>query len=153
MKIAYIFDLDGTLADNMPRVQKYLLDREEADWDSFYKHCDEDYWIISVCAIAVALWEKGYDILFVTGRRESCREETLKWIEKNLGKELAVSDHLFMRTAEDGHREDYVSKVRNYRKNIQGKWDVWGVFEDRNQCVRAWRDLGLKCFQVDDGGY
>ncbi len=153
MKNAYIFDLDGTLADNQPRVEKYLLDKDDADWESFYAHCGEDTVITQVATIAVALYLRGFDILFVTGRRESCRKETLAWISCWLGAELADTNRLFMRTAEDGHREDYVCKVRNYRKNIEGKWNIWGVFEDRNQCVRAWRDLGLKCFQVDDGGY
>lgn len=153
MKYAYIFDLDGTLCDNQPRVQKYLLDKDEADWNAFYDHCGEDGFIAPTCSIAVALFNRGFDILFVTGRRESCRKDTLKWISDNLGPEMAISEHLFMRTAEDGHREDYVCKMRNYHQHIEHKWGVWGVFEDRNQCVRAWRDLGLQCYQVDDGGY
>lgn len=153
MKNAYIFDLDGTLADNTPRVNSYLLDVEPADWDSFYAHCEEDAPITEVCTLAVALQQRGFDILFVTGRRESCRQMTLDWIAKWLGPDMADTNHLFMRTAEDGFREDYVCKIRNYRKNIENKWRVWGVFEDRDQCVRAWRDLGLKCFQVNWGDF
>ena len=152
-KNAYIIDLDGTLCDNSPRVQKYLLDVEPADWDSFYAHCEEDTPIAPICTLAVSLQQRGFDILFVTGRRESCRQQTLNWIKSWLGEEMADTNHLFMRTAEDGHREDYVCKMRNYRKHIEGKWHIFGVFEDRYQCVRAWRDLGLTCLQVADGDY
>jgi acid phosphatase class B len=149
---AYIFDLDGTLCDCTPRARKYLED-EGRDWDAFYAHCDEDDEIPDVCEMLVALRSRGFDILFVTGRRESCREATLKWLEQHFDKDIARTEHLFMRSAEDGFRDDYVSKMRNYNKYIKDKWHVLGVFEDRDQCVRAWRDIGLTCYQVADGAY
>jgi acid phosphatase class B len=149
---AYIFDLDGTLCDCTPRARKYLED-EGRDWDAFYTHCDEDDEIPDVCEMLVALRSRGFDILFVTGRRESCREATLKWLEQHFDKDIARTEHLFMRSAEDGFRDDYVSKMRNYNKYIKDKWHVLGVFEDRDQCVRAWRDIGLTCYQVADGAY
>jgi len=151
MKGAYIFDLDGTLCDATPRYKRYVEGCN--DWEKFYEHCDEDYPHFTVCEVLQALHNAGFDILFVTGRRESARKPTLKWIENNLGKDIAVSEHLFMRSAEDGFREDYVSKCRNYREYIKDKWTIRGVFEDRDQCVRAWRDLGLRCYQVDYGNY
>ena len=149
---AYIFDLDGTLCDCTPRARKYLEDGGK-NWDEFYTHCDEDDEIPDVCEMLVALRSRGFDILFVTGRRESCREATLKWLEQHFDKDIARTEHLFMRSAEDGFRDDYVSKMRNYNKYIKDKWHVLGVFEDRDQCVRAWRDIGLTCYQVADGAY
>lgn len=151
-KEAYIFDLDGTLCDASERYKTYIEDEQE-NWEEFYAHCDEDMPIIPVCDVLTALANRGYDILFVTGRRESCRETTLKWIREWFGEKVANTNHLFMRNAEDGFRSDYVSKMRNYRQHIQNKWHVLGVFEDRDQCVRAWRDVGLQCFQVADGCY
>lgn len=151
MRGAYIFDLDGTLCDCTPRVKKYLDGHD--DWEGFYAHCEEDDSNWDVCEIAKALYAAGFVILFVTGRRESTREATLKWLKAEFGEEIANTDHLFMRSAYDGHRADYVSKIRNYREHIQDKWVVRGVFEDRDQCVRAWRDLGLRCYQVDYGAY
>lgn len=149
---AFIFDLDGTLCDCTPRARKYLED-EGRDWDAFYTHCDEDDEISDVCELLAALRSRGFDILFVTGRRESCRDATLKWLEQHFDKDIANTEHLFMRSAEDGFRDDYVSKMRNYNKYIKDKWHVLGVFEDRDQCVRAWRDIGLTCYQVADGAY
>ena len=149
---AFIFDLDNTLCDCMPRVKKYI-DGSDKDLDAFYEHVEEDAEIFDVTTVMSALADKGFDILFVSGRRESCRARTLQWLEEHGYGRLAKSEHLFLRMPEDGHRADYVSKVRNYRKNIEGKWHVVGVFEDRDECVRAWRDLGLTCFQVADGDY
>lgn len=149
---AFIFDLDGTLCNSTERAEKYLSG-EEKDWDGFYRDVDKDGEISSVVSVAVALFKAGWDILFVTGRPESCREKTLKWIREHMPDEIANTEHLFMRSAEDGFRADYVTKTRNYRNNIEGKWWIGGVFEDRDQCVRAWRDLGLQCYQVDYGAY
>lgn len=151
MKSAFIFDLDGTLCDATPRYKKYVEDCK--NWEEFYAHCDEDDPQWTVCLVLRALRKSGFDILFVTGRRESARKATLKWIEEYLGKDVAISEHLFMRSAEDGFCEDYVTKCRNYREHIKDKWSICGVFEDRGQCVKAWRDLGLRCYQVQDGSY
>ena len=38
-------------------------------------------------------------------------------------------------------------------QEIKDKYDVIGVFEDRDSCVKMWRALGLTCFQVADGSY
>jgi acid phosphatase class B len=151
MKGAYIFDLDGTLCDATPRYKKYV--EAQDNWDEFYAHCDEDWMNGDVCEVLEALAKAHFDILFVTGRRESARAKTLDWLERTFGPEIAKSEHLFMRSAKDGFCDDYVSKCRNYREHIKDKWTVRGVFEDRDQCVRAWRDLGLRCYQVDFGGY
>ena len=151
MKGAYIFDLDGTLCDATPRYKKYIEGQD--NWDEFYVHCDEDDAHFDVCEIVDALYEAGFDILFVTGRRESAREATLKWLNEAFGPNVAKSEHLFMRSAKDGFCADYASKCRNYREYIKDKWTIRGVFEDRDQCVRAWRDLGLRCYQVADGCY
>lgn len=154
MKGAFIFDLDGTLCDSSERVVKYLQNVDKPDWDAFYKDVSLDEEITPVCEVLNSLKNSWFDILFVTGRPESCRESTLEWLRQHFDNpDIANSDHLFMRSAEDGFRSDYVSKMRNYHQNIEGKWKVLGVFEDRNQCVRAWRDLGLVCFQVADGNY
>ena len=152
MKGAFIFDLDGTLCDCTPRYKKYIDGQD--NWVEFYAHCDEDWEHTDVCEVLNALKNQWFDILFVTGRRESAREATLKWLREHFDNpDIADTNHLFMRQPEDGHRADYVSKIRNYRQHIEGKWHVLGVFEDRDQCVRAWRDLGLRCFQVADGAF
>ena len=152
MKDAFIFDLDGTLCDCTPRVNKYLKE-DNKDWDAFYKHCEEDKPIDNTVAILRVLANAGYDILFVSGRRESTRENTLQWLKNNNMADVAISEHLFLRGAEDGFRADYVCKMRNYNNHIKGKWKILGVFEDRHECVRAWRDVGLTCYQVAEGNY
>lgn len=37
--------------------------------------------------------------------------------------------------------------------NIKDKYNVLGIFDDRQQVVDMWRSLGLKCFQVEPGNF
>ena len=37
--------------------------------------------------------------------------------------------------------------------HINGKYNVLGVFDDRDQVVSVWRSLGLTCFQVNWGNF
>ena len=152
LKYAYIFDLDGTLCDSEERAEKFLSG-DVKDWDSFYDNCDKDEEIRPVCEVLASLANQGFDILFVTGRPESCREKTLEWLKEHFGKNIADSSKLFMRLPEHSYRADFVSKARNYDTYILGKWKILGAFEDRDQCVRMWRDLGIQCFQVAYGAY
>lgn len=152
MKMAFIFDIDRTLSDCTERAKRYLADTPK-DLDAFYQHCDEDDEIFDTGWVLKALHQFGFEILFVTGRPESLRKPTLRWLESRYGKEIANTKHLFMRSVEDGHRADYVTKMRNYNTFIKDKWHIVGVFEDRDQCVRAWRDIGLTCYQVNYGNF
>ena len=59
---------------------------------------------------------------------------------------------LFMRPYGDS-RKDSVVKREIFEREIQSRYQVVGVFDDRMQVVRMWRDLGLTVFQVADGDF
>lgn len=44
-------------------------------------------------------------------------------------------------------------KKEIYEKYIKGKYNVMGVFDDRDRVVEMWRSIGLTCFQVDYGKF
>lgn len=50
-------------------------------------------------------------------------------------------------------RKDAVIKEEIYKTFIEPKYDVVAVFEDRDQCVESWRNLGLLCCQVWYGDF
>jgi hypothetical protein len=50
-------------------------------------------------------------------------------------------------------RKDAIVKGEIYEKNINGKYNVLFVLDDRNQMVEMWRGLGLTCLQVADGDF
>ena len=87
-------------------------------------------------------------IIIVTGRKDDCKAETLKWLSDN----SVPHDLVFMRKSDD-NRPDYIVKREIYEEYIKGKYNVKFVLDDRSQVVREWRELGLKCLQVAEGAF
>ena len=145
---AYIFDIDGTIADCSHRL--HFIAGEHKDWDAFYTACKNDRAIPDTVMLLKMLSIFNCDILFITGRPEYTREQTRQWLLNVV--DYNTDPRIKMRKDGD-HRPDYVAKREIYEQEIKDKYDVVGVFEDRDSCVKMWRELGLTCFQVADGSY
>lgn len=161
MKSVYIFDIDGTIADCSHRLHHIqppagLIHFEpgetdwKPDWDTFYSLCVNDKPIDNVCHLLRILQMKPYiEIIFITGRSEKWREHTVEWLKRQ---GCLHPVYLLMR-ADGDHRPDYEIKKEIYDEHIKDKFNVLGVFEDRDQVVQMWRNMGLTCYQVADGKY
>lgn len=88
---AYIFDIDGVLADCSHRL--HFIQQEPKDWKRFYENLDKDE-VIQPNKNTLRLLRNalhGYQtrgILFVTGRSEAYRELTMNWLKKKFGDAL-----------------------------------------------------------------
>jgi uncharacterized HAD superfamily protein len=150
MKKIVIVDIDGTISKVGERL-KYL-NHEPKDWDSFYADCFEDEPIIEIVDLVYDLYLQRYQIVFCTGRRESCREKTINWFNKYFEHEIAKHSKLLMRPNKD-HRHDSEIKPELI-KNAGIELDsIAFVLEDRNSMVKKWRELGLICLQVAEGDF
>jgi hypothetical protein len=149
MKWIIIVDIDGTIARVGDRL-KYLK-QNPVDWDSFYEACFDDEPISEMIQLVEVLSQFNR-IVFCTGRRESCREKTLKWIDKHFEPEMNKCSTLLMRKNDD-HRHDTEVKPELLRENGIGLETIAFVLEDRNSMVKKWRDLGLICLQVAEGDF
>ena len=150
MKRIVIVDIDGTISKVGERL-KYLT-QEPKDWDSFYNDCFEDEPIIEMVDLVYDLYLQRYQLVFCTGRRESCREKTINWFNKHFEPEIAKYSKLLMRPNKD-HRHDSEIKPE-LLKNAGIELDsIAFVLEDRNSMVQKWRELGLICLQVADGDF
>lgn len=133
---AYIFDVDGTLAFKGDRgiyeYDKVLLDT-----------CNEP-----VARVLRQLVANGNTIIVCSGRNDDSYNLTAEWLNSQ---ELPF-DMLLMRKTGD-MRKDSIVKKELYDKNINGKYHVLGVFDDRDQVVEMWRNIGLTCFQVAYGDF
>lgn len=72
-----VFDLDGTLADSGHRQR--FLERKPRDWDAFFAAAPQD----PPLARGVALARKSAEeceVVYLTGRPERCRRDTLAWL-------------------------------------------------------------------------
>lgn len=134
---AILCDIDGTVAR--------MNGRSPYAWSKV----DTDLPNKEVIDIVEAMEKQGYEIIFMSGRDGSCFDATRDWLLKHTN----LQDfRLFMRTAGDS-RKDNIIKEELYRSQIEGKYNVSFVLDDRNQVVDMWRGLGLRCLQVDYGSF
>lgn len=167
MKTLLILDLDGVLFDNSHRT--HLLptgDGKTADqWDTFNKACRDDTPIMHMWGVLRVLTDLSRDgnlnteIVFLTGRSEVCRQETLEAIadallicEPEADRRAVISatdDALIMRAADDhrpGHdlkREEILSLTRGH---AEGQRVV--LFDDDLRIIEACRDLVDRAIHV-----
>ena len=94
---------------------------------------------------------RGYTegIIFVSGREDYCKEDTIKWLKLN---NLWVDglSQIFMRKTGD-HRDDRIVKKEIFDNHIKDKYFVKAVFDDRPKVIRMWLGMGLFVFNVGDG--
>lgn len=150
MKRIVIVDIDGTISQVGERL-KYLK-QEPKDWDSFYNDCFEDEPIMEMIDLVYSLYLQGYQLVFCTGRRESCREKTEKWLYRYFEPEVAFNSILLMRPNND-HRHDTEIKPMLLETAGINHDSIDFVLEDRNSMVKKWRELGLRCLQVAEGDF
>ena len=74
----FIFDLDGTLADDSHRA--HFIASGTKDWDAYYAACPDDKPIEHTIQLAHDLHARGYKIVIITGRSETVRRETEDWL-------------------------------------------------------------------------
>ena len=134
---AVICDLDGTLS--------LLNGRDPYNAAT----CDNDLLNEPVAATLKMAKQRGYQVILLSGREGKFREPTVRFLDKHqIGYDL-----LLMRTSND-FRKDNIIKRELFEGEIQGKYFVEFLLDDRNQVVDMWRkDLHLPCFQVNYGDF
>lgn len=135
---AWVVDIDGTLAHHGGRspYEWARVSEDRPDWP--------------VINLVDALKRAGHQIVIVSGRDGSCREQTEAWLRAHLGE--GAWHQLFMRPEGDS-RKDALVKQEIFINEIAGRWCVQGVLDDRNQVVKMWRGMGLLCCQVAPGAF
>lgn len=200
-----IFDLDGTLADcehrrhfvdpeknyNFARWNgndfkgfkdgQFNLDKNwEPDWKSFHEACDKDEPIEPV----IEIWNQQISLGMMnfhgiwSGRCESVRDKTEKWLEKHLLcfnpkqlkmrpigdstpddelKEKWLDEYISLKNDESNIYRKYSGQkalsLENQQKEFREKGDIDFVFDDRPKVVRMWRRRGIfvfNCAQHDE---
>jgi predicted kinase len=126
-------DLDGTIA----------LIGDRSPYDA--AKCELDLVNEPVRSI---LQNSGKAIVFVSGREDKFKPQTLAWLAKH----NISFDGLYMRQSGDS-RKDSIVKKEIYDEFILDKYNVAFVLDDRDQVVKVWRDLVLTCLQVDYGDF
>lgn len=84
-----MFDIDGVLADVSHRL--HFVEDRPRDWDAFFSAAVDDPPLPEGVALAQES-AKECDVVYVTGRPERCRADTLAWFARHglPGGELAM---------------------------------------------------------------
>jgi len=138
LKSGIICDLDGTLCLNNGKRSPYNYSKVGGD------ECN--YVIKQILETYYRFME--WDIIYLSGREDSCREVTQEWLRKF----HCPPGQLFMRNTGD-HRKDFIVKYELFNNHVRYHRNVRFVLDDRNQVVEMWRKLGLTCLQVAEGNF
>ena len=144
-RYVYIFDLDGTLANNEHR--SYYVKEHPKDWDTWHKLIEYDTVFIHIRDLADILYLSGREIVYVTGRSDICREATQNWLSQ-----YCPPGPLYMRREGD-HRDDNIIKIEILAQMREDGYEPIMVFDDRTRVVNAWRAAGVPCAQVAPGDF
>ena len=132
-----VIDLDGTLALHQNRLPY--------DWNKIpTDKCDP-----RMQKLIEQFNLQAIEIIFLTGRPETARLLTDKWLKNNIP---GINYTLLMRSAQDFRSGDIV-KAEIWKNEISSKYNTLCVFEDSNKCVDMWRELGVLTCQVANGDY
>lgn len=135
LRPAFIFDIDGTVANSEGIRSPYDYDKVGLD-----RVIDE------VVHMYHILNQAKYPIIFLSGRPETCKPATEKWLW-DYG--MTTYEGLFMRAANDLKRKDFIVKYELFDKYIRHNYNVIGVFDDRKQVIdNCWRKIGVRCYDV-----
>ncbi|PCG83264.1 hypothetical protein CIB93_25500 [Streptomyces sp. WZ.A104] len=89
-----VFDLDGTLADTAHR--QHFLEGASRDWSGFFAAAPADPPLAEGVRMVLASADEC-EIVYLTGRPERCRKDTVRW----LSRQGLPEGTLFMRRNDD----------------------------------------------------
>ncbi len=131
---AVVFDLDGSmcLIGDRGRFEEHLVGKDLPNIP-----------VVNVCKMY--LQNPDYEVVFLSGRKEGCREQTTDWLESYLGVE---KPNLYMRADYDNRSDDLV-KEDLYREHLEPFVFVEAVYDDRLRVCRKWFELGIFVFNLN----
>lgn len=145
-----VFDLDGTLANNIDRqhLARVAAKAKDADkekaWNDFHDGIPHDPPIMAVLRTLQALHSVGHNIEIWTARPERYRTQTLEWLHRH---DIPFQT-LKMRKDDEGRVPAVTIKTRWYDEEQFQKPVM--IFEDHPGVVAAFRERGVIAAQVGE---
>lgn len=159
-----ICDLDGTLCDIEHRrhfVKPTQIQMSGAgatavygddptfkkDWKSFFEGISKDKVREDVRDLIIDLYNKDKQIIFVSGRPDTYKKQTLAWLRKH---NIGFAFTLIMRKSSDT-RPDTEVKKQILDTYFPDKSVIYKVIDDRPSVIRMWKENNLDVIDVGDG--
>jgi FMN phosphatase YigB (HAD superfamily) len=137
---AYIFDVDGTLANVDPYL--HLVRGSNRDYNAFHEASIDALPNLDVVEMLNNAVADRHSILVVTSRKEKYRGLTSMWLAKN-----NIRSHgLFMRS-DDDNRPDYEAK-KDMLDKISSLWNVVHAIDDNPNVIKLWEDHDIPTTKI-----
>jgi predicted kinase len=137
---AFIFDMDGTLA-NIEGIRHFVAGKYR-NFDGFHRSSVWSPANVQVAELAKQAHLQGYSIVITTARNETYRAVTQKWLDDN----NIPYENIYMR-ADGDFRKDHIVK-KEILKNILQHYDVVHAVDDRDEVIDVWRSAGIGTTRV-----
>ena len=121
-----VFDIDGVLADVRHRL--HHVEGRPKDWDRFFAAAADDPPLETGVQLARAS-AQDCDVVYLTGRPERCRADTLAWLDRH----GVPAGPLSMRRGRD-FRPSRVAKLELLRRLAKGRTVAVAVDDDPLVC-------------------
>ena len=134
-----VFDIDGVLADVRHRLR--FVESRPKDWDAFFDAAVDDPPLPQGVALARES-AKDCEVVYVTGRPERCRADTLAWFEQH----GLPQGQLSMRRRRD-FRPARVAKLELLQR-LAAERTVAVVVDDDEQVCDAYEGAGFRVLRA-----
>jgi len=139
MRPLAVFDIDGVLADVRHRLR--FVERKPKDWDAFFDAAVDDPPLAQGVALARQSAQEC-EVVYVTGRPERCRADTLAWFDRH----GLPPGTLSMRRGRD-FRPARVAKLELLRR-LAADRTVAVVVDDDEQVCDAYEAAGFRVLRA-----
>jgi hypothetical protein len=129
-----VLDIDGVLADVRHRL--HHLERQPKNWAAFFAAAQQDPLLVEGAAVAATL-EQDHEVVYLTGRPERCRADTVAWLERH----GLPAGELLMR-GDDDRRPARQTKLGHLRR-LAGRGTVAVLVDDDPEVVKAATSAGF----------
>ncbi|WP_112248845.1 phosphatase domain-containing protein [Kribbella monticola] len=137
-----VLDIDATLSDTSKRI--HFLAKRPKDWDSFFAAAKDDAVLDEGLAVATTLAAE-HEIVYLTGRPERLRRDTVKWFEDN-----GFPDGKLLMRGNNDRRPSVVMKLARLRTLAQERPVAVLVDDDVKVCAAA-EKAGYTVMRADWG--
>lgn len=134
-----VIDIDGVLADVGHRL--HLIEGRPKDWAAFFAGAVEDPVLPEGAAVARQAAQDGLEVIYLTGRPERLRADTVAWLRR-----WGLPEGLVVMRPDRDHRPARVFKVQALRDMDR---DVAWVLDDDPEVLDALTEAGFSTRLAD----
>ena len=137
---AFIFDVDGTLANVDPYL--HLVRGSNKDYDAFHEASIDALPHSEVVDMLNKTVSDGHSVLIVTSRKEKWRGLTSMWLARN-----NIRSHALFMRSDDDHRPDYEVK-KDILDKINNHWNVLHAVDDNPSVIQLWQEHNIPTTKI-----